>query len=116
MHILKHEFKLACDVQWSYSATSHGKGVVDGIGGRAKSLVRQAVMSKNNKAIVQCAKDFVNVAQQKMEHTSVILVEYDEMNSNSKSVGSCTRSPRNKKGSSDPVELWNNVMKNHLER
>ena len=31
---------------WKYFATSHGKGVVDGVGGRAKSLVRQKVMSK----------------------------------------------------------------------
>ena len=26
---------------WKFSATSHGKGIVNGIGGRAKSLVRQ---------------------------------------------------------------------------
>lgn len=29
------------DFSWKYFATSHGKGVVDGVGGRAKSLVRE---------------------------------------------------------------------------
>lgn len=35
-----------CKVTWKYFATSHGKGVVDGIGGSAKSLVREQVMSR----------------------------------------------------------------------
>lgn len=49
---------------WKYFATSHGKGVVDGIGGSAKSLVRQRVMSCCDKAIiVQSAQDFANVAK-----------------------------------------------------
>ena len=30
---------------WKFSATSHGKGVVDGIGGNVKSNVRRQVMS-----------------------------------------------------------------------
>ena len=38
--------------EWKYFATSHGKGVVDGIGGSAKSLVRTKVMSKGGNAIV----------------------------------------------------------------
>ena len=42
--ILSQKFK--CTVKWPYFATSHCKGVVDGIGGSAKSLVRQKVMSK----------------------------------------------------------------------
>ena len=47
---------------WKYFATSHGKGIIDGVGGRAKSLVRQAVMSKADDApIVQTSEDFFNV-------------------------------------------------------
>ena len=30
---------------WKFSATAHGKGVVDGVGGRVKSLVHKKVMS-----------------------------------------------------------------------
>lgn len=33
---------------WKFSATSRGKGIVDGISGRAKSLVRQTVMNKSS--------------------------------------------------------------------
>ena len=37
---------------WKYFATSHGKGVVDGVGGRAKSIVRMAMMSKGSESPV----------------------------------------------------------------
>lgn len=47
---------------WKYFAASHDKGVVDGVGGHAKSLVYRQVMSKSKKApIVQNAKDFSSV-------------------------------------------------------
>ena len=43
-------------------ATSHGKAVVDGIGGRAKFIVRNAGMSKGRSAaVVQNAKNFSNI-------------------------------------------------------
>ena len=61
---------------WKYFATSHGKGVVDGVGGRAKSLVRSAVMSKQKSApIVQSATDFAAVVSKSMPSTKVILIE-----------------------------------------
>ena len=31
---------------WNFFATGHGQGIADGIGGEAKSLVRQQVLSK----------------------------------------------------------------------
>ena len=40
------QFKVNDTILKKYFATSHGKGVVDGIGGRAKSIVRRKVMSK----------------------------------------------------------------------
>ena len=49
---------LQCEIRWQYFATSHGKGVVDGIGGAAKSAVRRRVLSKSG-PVVQCASDFV---------------------------------------------------------
>ena len=51
----KNKFKAKCfqslsqkynqQFSWKYFATSHGKGIVDGIGRRAKSLVCSKVMS-----------------------------------------------------------------------
>ena len=35
-----------CKVEWKYFATSHGKVVVNGIGGSAKSLVRNSMMAR----------------------------------------------------------------------
>ena len=44
---------------WRFSETAHGKGVVDGVGGRVKSLVHQIVMSLGkNQNIVQDAESF----------------------------------------------------------
>ena len=67
--MLRHHFVLAkrygCFVEWEYFATSHGKGVVDGIGGTAKSSVRRKVMSKRVDAeIVLCSTYFANVANE----------------------------------------------------
>ena len=48
---------------WKYSATSHGKGVVDGVGGKVKSTVRRKVMSKGkDPIIVQDCQSFVDAA------------------------------------------------------
>ena len=53
-----------CKVSWKYFATSYGKGVVDGIGGSAKSLVRKSVMNQGkNAVIVQNSADFYKVAK-----------------------------------------------------
>ena len=48
---------------WNFFATGHGKGVADGIGGQAKSLVRQQVLSKSKNIIVQNAADFAKVCR-----------------------------------------------------
>ena len=60
----KHQFT------WKYFATGHGKGVVDGVGGRAKSLVRAEVMSKKSeRTIVQSSLDFACVASRLLQKT-----------------------------------------------
>ena len=59
---------------WKYFATCHGKGVVDGIGGRAKSIVCNNVMSKSpNAPIVQNASEFAKLASTLMSKTKVLL-------------------------------------------
>ncbi|GBM83311.1 hypothetical protein AVEN_261148-1 [Araneus ventricosus] len=68
---LSIKFKKA--FHWKYFAMAHGKGVVDGIGGRAKCLVRNAVMSKKSTApIVQSAEEFANVVIKAMPSTTVM--------------------------------------------
>ena len=57
----------------------HGKGVVDGTGGRAKSLVRQKVMSQSSEpTIVQSAKDFSQTARILMPKTTVLYIPESE--------------------------------------
>lgn len=80
VHIISQKYKK--DFQWKYFATSHGKGVVDGIGGRIKSIVRQAVMSKRAESvIVQNSRDFARVASEKMTTTTVIHISQEEIDS-----------------------------------
>ena len=70
-------------VWWKYFATSHGKGVVDGIGGRAKSMVRRAVMSKGPQSpIVQSSVDFANVAEKILTETEVVHISQEDIDRN----------------------------------
>ena len=51
----------------------YGKGVVDGIGGSAKSLVRKRVMNQSkNAVIVQNSADFYKVAKDDMKGVTVL--------------------------------------------
>lgn len=65
--------------EWKYFATSHGKGVVDGIGGRAKSLVRTKCLSKSETTCVQSSTDFFKVVQEMMPRTKVIHISKQEI-------------------------------------
>ena len=60
-------------ISWKYIATSHEKCVVDGIGGRAKSIVRWKFMSKNDDVIVQ--------SSQLMPATTVLYVSQADIDS-----------------------------------
>ena len=61
---------------WKFSATSHGKGVVDGIGSNVKSIVQSQSMGKRkDKIIVQDAKFFYQVAKKAMNATEVFLFD-----------------------------------------
>ncbi len=77
LHQLSSQFQK--QFSWKFSATSHGKGVVDGTGGRAKSLVRQKVMSQSSEpTIVQSAKDFSQTARILMPKTTVLYIPESE--------------------------------------
>ena len=70
LEVLAQKYKR--NFTWKYFATSHGEGIVDGVGGRAKSIVRTAVMSKKDDApVVQSSLDFANVAKMLLQKTTV---------------------------------------------
>ena len=71
--------KFFINTRWQYFATSHGKGVVDGIGGSAKSSVRRAVMSKGGNCVVQSSKDFAEVARYSLPNVTVLHVDSGEI-------------------------------------
>ena len=60
------------EFEWNYFASSHGKGVVDGIGGTLKRLVWM-----ENMAGMRCssARDFVDICNQKTKTIIVGMVQ-----------------------------------------
>lgn len=71
--------KFQKDFSWKCFATSHGKSVVDGVGGRAKSLVRQKSISKDGSHVVQSSKDFAKLASELMSSTTVLHIDQREI-------------------------------------
>ncbi|CAF1395943.1 unnamed protein product, partial [Didymodactylos carnosus] len=57
------------DLTWNFFATSHGKGVVDGIGRTVKCLVWGAVLAGQT---CRSAEDFVRIAKQKTNKITLI--------------------------------------------
>ena len=65
---------------WTFSATSHGKGVVDGVGGRVKSIVHAKLMSLRRDGIfVQDSRSFCQLASTLCDKTTLIHVMADEV-------------------------------------
>ena len=74
--------KLKRNAQWKYFATSHGKGVVDGIGGAAKARVCEQIKSRGLGAVVvQNSFDFANVSAKLLKNVKVIHISKDEIES-----------------------------------
>ncbi|CAM4821700.1 unnamed protein product [Rotaria magnacalcarata] len=65
------------DLSWHYFATSHGKGVVDAVGGTLKRLVHRAIMSGER---CTSAADFVKIAQSKTNTINVMELTQDCIN------------------------------------
>ncbi|CAF1108331.1 unnamed protein product [Rotaria sp. Silwood1] len=62
-------------LSWHFFATSHGKGVVDGIGGTVKRLVWSAILGGG---VCRSAEDFIKIAKKKTK--KVILIEITKNN------------------------------------
>ena len=60
-------------LSWNFFATSHGKGVVDGIGGTVKRLVWSAILAGET---CRSADDFIQIAKSKTN--KIVLVEITE--------------------------------------
>jgi hypothetical protein len=71
MEPLRLMFKLEV-LTWSFFAAGHGKGPVDGVGGRAKRLVWQEILSRKCPSVLN-AKDFFTTLSQKAENIMAIL-------------------------------------------
>ena len=69
-----------------HNVTSHEKCVVDGIGGRAKSIVRRKFMKKNDDLIVQSSQDFATLVAQLMPVTTVMRVSQADIDCTIRSV------------------------------
>ncbi len=65
---MSYEYQLI--FSWHFFATSHAKGVVDGIGGNTKRMVWKQILTKKDKC--ENAADFVNIAKTK---TKAIIIE-----------------------------------------
>ena len=80
MKLLHHVSKQhSAKFTWDYFATGHGKGMVDGIGGEAKSMVRQQVLSKNKNAAVENTADVAQVCEKFMPNVCVHLMTQDDL-------------------------------------
>ena len=68
--------KYAKPFLWKFSITSHGKGVVDGVGGKVKSTVRRKVMSKRKDSlVVQDCESFVQAVKKLLKSASIIHID-----------------------------------------
>lgn len=69
------DFQLTAE--WNFFATSHGKGAVDGVGGKLKHSVWLAV--KSRRYVVNSLKSFVACAQENVKNIHVIMMPADEV-------------------------------------
>ena len=63
-------------LHWHFFATSHGKGVVDGIGGVVKRLVWSAILAG---AVCRSSADFIKIAKSKTNKINRAEITKNEM-------------------------------------
>jgi len=62
----KHDFEL--EASWTFSATSHGKGPVDGIGATIKSQATRYLLSGTTERAFTSSEDFFNFTKKVNDH------------------------------------------------
>ena len=79
-HLQQLSNKFIKSFVWKFSATSHGTGAVDGVGGKVKSSVHKKVMSLGkDREIVQDSESFASLAKKLCESTTIIHVKPEEV-------------------------------------
>ena len=73
------KLRLNVELTWHFFATSHGKGVVDGIGGTVKRVVWRAVSSRRV-PVVANALSFADVAAKLCKSVNITFISSDEIN------------------------------------
>ena len=73
-----HKLNQTIHIQWNFFATTHGKGVVDGVGGTIKRLVWKALIARKA-AVVVDAKTFYLVAKQLQSSVNVSLIDKEQI-------------------------------------
>ena len=65
------------EADWSFFATAHGKGPVDGVGGTVKRAVSRRVLQQM--ALVNTAQEFADIATEACPNINIILVDQTEV-------------------------------------
>ena len=84
------------DMDWSFFASAHGKGPVDGLGGTMKRTVWRRIMQ--GRAVINNAKDFAQVAKEACPSINVIVIGAD-------AVSECKSSLETKWQSNPPATI-----------
>lgn len=72
---MQEDFGISAD--WSFLATSHGKGAVDGVGGIVKRCVWLRV--KSRKVIINSADDFTQCAREAVQNVTILQVTAEQV-------------------------------------
>lgn len=78
LHVLERKFNIK--ITWHFFATSHGKGVVDGIGGTIKRSVWNHVKANDN-CVVSTASQFATVAAERNPNITIAFIPKEEVDS-----------------------------------
>lgn len=65
------------DMDWSFFATAHGKGPIDGIGGTVKRVVWRRILREQ--AVINSAKEFAEVASTACPGINILFVSNEEV-------------------------------------
>jgi hypothetical protein len=76
IQLLSTTFKLA-NINWNFFATAHGKGPVDGLGGRCKRIAYSEIMARQ--CIVNNAETFINAVRKRDKITDLILMNQHDI-------------------------------------
>jgi len=91
-------------MKWLFSATGHGKGAVDGIGGLLKHYATLHNLKRVHKESIQNADDFINWVQSYTNAIKIILLQINEIE----------RFRKKKNIEWSGVSKYNGIQKSHM--